>query len=132
MKGMTRVEVQNFRREMNDAIAPILEKYGLTGELGNLRYSSVERKETIQRFIVEAPMAPVKSAGSGKVPVEFARMAPRYGLSSEHYGVTIKWGKDLCTLRGFEPNRPKWCLVVDTAKGERLLPRTAIAKFLEA
>jgi hypothetical protein len=133
--SLTKAQVRNLRNDMDKAMAEVLEKYGLEGSLGNIKFMRDGSSVTFQRFQAFSKSQPLKVTEVSKegIPSAFSRLAPHYGLSDKHYGVTIRWGNKQYTVKGFEPNRPKWCIVVLDSRGtERLIPRAAIDTIKKA
>lgn len=77
---MNAEQIKIVRDELNQAIAGVLEKYGMTGEIGSVTYSQVGFHSTLK--------AQVKDIGNGKsgAQLEYEMLARKFGIDPKSFG----------------------------------------------
>lgn len=101
---MDRDTAKEFRKDFKTAMASLEEKYNARITLGSISFSSNSLRSKFE--FVEHP-----ENGKTIEEVEFAKVAPRYGLTGEDYGRLFVSNGETYILTGLNPRAPKYPII---------------------
>jgi hypothetical protein len=95
----------DLKKEIEAALSDALSKFGLKGELGNIKYESTQFNVDV---VVSTP------AHAGK---QFAENAIRWGLKPEWFGQSFTYRGEMYTITGINPRRRKYPVIARSETG---------------
>jgi len=107
---ITKTTLVTLRAELNDALATVLEKHGLSATLGNMRYGDTH-------FHCKLEVSCGSSDETDRN--EFARHAFAYGLTGDDYGKSFTHDGKSFRIVGFKPRSPKFPIIAENMDGKR-------------
>lgn len=110
-----------LRLELNEAIKPVAQKYGIAMALGNASFT-----ETMFHYKLEGVVpvgdGEVLSVRDMKAAEDYKRLCTAYGLKLEWLGREFQYGGRTVKLVGIMPKRTKFPILVnDIVKHENVL-----------
>ena len=115
---LTRAQFKTFRKDFEDAVVGLEQKYGLTLSLGKITYSDTEfRTPLTATKVIE---------GKTSEQVQFEEHASLFGLKPEDFGKTFTVDGKEYKLIGLCPSAPKWPVVGQRVDGERFKFKGAV------
>lgn len=105
-------QINIVREELNKAIADVLNKYGMTGEIGSVSYNEAGFHSTLK--------AQVKDVGNGKsgAQLEYENVARKFGIDPKSFGKTFTSQGKTFRIVGINPRaRTMPILAIEIATG---------------
>ena len=102
MDNFSSQSVNSLRTEIEQALAPVLEKYGLRLEVGTMRYNALSCKVPVELHIADG------SNVEQRAKEEFEACAHILGFKPEDFGKTIMYGGKRYTVCGLRLNSNKY------------------------
>ena len=107
---LTKTEFEQFRHEVETALASVAAKYGCIVEAGNIKYDDILTTVSVQ-FKSETTD---KSADQ----LNFEMYCGRYGFAPEHYGFTFTYQGKQYRLTSFRTTARKYPCVCECSDGK--------------
>ncbi len=117
---LTREQFKAFRKDFEDAVVALEQKYSFTLRLGKITYSDTEFR---------TPLTATKVI-EGKTPeqVQFEEHAALFGLKPEDFGKTFTVDGKEYRLIGLRPSAPAWPVIGRRADGKPFKFKGAVLK----
>ena len=91
------MDLEKIRKELNEAIAEVLEKNGMTGKLGTITYNDYGFHSSLSAKAIEVN-------GKSGDQIEYERFAPKFGIDPNSYGRVFKNAEGIVlTIVGINP-----------------------------
>lgn len=105
---ITRNDVRALRADIDAALAKVLEKHGLTHELGRITFSDSDFRGQLRVAVGSADDAAER---------EFRKYAYKFGLTGNEFGKTFTNGKTKFTITGLKPRSHTYPILATNARG---------------
>ena len=102
---ITKQLLKDLRVDIDEALKPIAQKYGIEIQSGSGVYGGVEGHLKIL-------FKTTNEEGDDQRAIDYKRFASLYNLKEEWLGKTMKYGSDSYTIMGLDTNKRKNVLVV--------------------
>ena len=117
---LTRPQLKAFRKDFEDAVVALEQKYGFTLSLGKITYSDTDFRSTITATkVVE---------GKTTEQVQFEEHAALFGLKPEDFGKNFIVDGKQYELTGLRPSAPAWPVIGKRADGKPFKFKEAVLK----
>jgi hypothetical protein len=103
MEGFNKPILRSLRPELEEALADVCAKHGITAKIGNASFTNLECKF---QLILELDGA--NEAKSAAKQADFERYATLYGLEPNDFGKPFLSNGVLYSITGISHNRPKF------------------------
>lgn len=120
---LTKKEFEMFRKETEEALAKLAEKYGATVKAGKIKYTS-------NSFNLDLQVAKKDIGGKSFEQIEFEKYCVFYGLKPEHYNKEVTYNGDKYNIVGFKPQASKYPVIAKCEDGKRYKWTEQLAKML--
>lgn len=111
MKYVTATKLTEIRKQMENALSPIEQQFGITITIGNMRYSTSEFKTSITGIVNN-------ENGESINPQEKAyQQAQVFNSKMKNLGEKIKVSGKIYTICGWKPRASKYPLIAKTKTG---------------
>jgi hypothetical protein len=104
---------KQFRDEVNEALKPITDKYGIDLSLGSISFTSDSFSVSLKGKALDASGAPVVDTNN------FNRFCTIFGLEPGDLGRKFVSRGETYEIIGISPNRPKYPIDVMRSDGKR-------------
>lgn len=91
-----RSNIEEMRKEINRQLAILEKTYGVSIQVGRIRFSDVSFKANLEATLLH----PESTAGDSAEEIEFKRACFRVGLKPEHYNQKVKLHGKFAGLKG--------------------------------
>ena len=102
---ITKQLLKDLRVDIDEALKPIAQKYGIEIQSGRGVYGGLEGHLKIL-------FKTTNEEGDDQRAIDYKRFASLYNLKEEWLGKTMKYGSDSYTIMGLDTNKRKKVLVV--------------------
>ena len=106
---LTKTEFEQFRREVETALASVAAKYGCIVEAGNIKYDDINTTVSVSFKSQTAD----KSADQ----LNFEMYCGRYGFAPTDYGFEFDYNKKHYVFTSFRPTARKYTCVCECSDG---------------
>src|ERR1700727_2462224 len=103
LTNFDRMTLQGIALEINDALAPLAEKYGIVITCGGGDYVETNATLSVKLSVRDASGGVITRERS-----EFERYAAAYGLSPDDFERDFTFNGHRFTITGLKPERPKY------------------------
>lgn len=103
-----RATLRQLREKLDSAVADVLEEMGLSGEIGNIRFSETHFTAKLEVGIGN----PANVAYQ-----QFEDHAWKFGLTGDHFGKTFTYAGEQFTVCGIKPKSKKYPIIAKNARG---------------
>lgn len=107
---ITKPNLRALRIEMDNALAGVLEKHGLSAKLGNISYSDTQ---------FHCKLTVNCGSNDDAEKREFERQAFAYGLTGDDYRKSFTQNGNTFYIVGFKPRSPKYPILGEKSDGSR-------------
>ena len=107
---LTKTEFEQFRREIETALATVAAKYGCVVEAGNIKYDNILTTVSVS-FKSE-------TADKSADQLNFEMYCGRYGFAPEHYGFTFTYQGKQYRFTSFRTSARKYPCVCECTDGK--------------
>jgi len=114
---MTKEKIVRFRKDLQNDLQKLEEKYGMRAVLGNIRYDSSIIKVKLE-FLATVEKDSGKSPAEIKAEIDFQKMYFLYGLKEDDLGNTFNSQGEEFTFIGISPRAKKFPLLGKNKKGQ--------------
>ena len=113
---MNRATLQEFRKDFQEHVKGLEEKYGVTIQMGNITYG-----ETDFHFKTEVKNKVSSEEAERQQKDDFDRYCRLYGFDSSDYRKQFQYGNSTYEFIGFEPKKRKYPCLCKEVTGEKML-----------
>lgn len=99
--NINKESLKEFRKDLDEIIKPLEEKYGVTIDLGSISFSDIE-------FSTKINVKNNEINGKSVEQYEFEKVCHLYGFKPEDYGKEFKQKDETFKFVGFNINSPKY------------------------
>ncbi|MDD4779199.1 MAG: hypothetical protein PHT02_01155 [Tissierellia bacterium] len=120
---LTKKEFEMFRKETEEALKSIAEKYGATIKAGKIKYTN-------NSFNLDLQVVKKDIGGKSFEQVEFEKYCVFYGIRPEDYNREVTYNGKIYNLVGFKPNSSKYPILLKCEDGKTYKWGTDLIKLL--
>ena len=130
VKVIDTVLLKVLRHEINEALKPVAQKYGIALAAGNASYTAKTFSYKLAGALPD-DSGNVQDPRTIKAMEDYKRQAVLYGMKTEWLGRAFTYGGRNVKLIGLMPKRSKFPILVEDSEGkQRLFPYEAVKAIL--